>query len=127
MFSKKYLLIMIGFAIGGAAVIQIADWAGGFLAADGPWRIALVLLPIVALIALALKLEWHQFQAWDELQQRVHLEAMTLASAAMVVFVCCVTIIEFMSGEQLAPMLSVVAVHGTTYFVALGILRRRYQ
>lgn len=127
MFSKKYLLIVIGFAIGGAAVIQLADWISNSLGADSPWRIALVLLPIVALIALALKLEWRQFQAWDELQKRVHLEAMTLASAAMVVFVCCATIIEHVSGEPVAPMLSVVVVHGATYFVALGILRRRYQ
>ena len=127
MFSKKYLLIVIGFAIGGAAVIQLADWTSNALGADSPWRIALVLLPIVALIALALKREWHQFQAWDELQKRVHLEAMTLASAAMVVFICCATIVEHVTGEPLAPMLSVVIVHAATYFVALGILRRRYQ
>lgn len=127
MFSKKYLLIVVGFAIGGAAVIQLADWASGSLVVDSPLRIGLVLLPIVALIALALKLEWHQFQAWDELQKRVHLEAMTLASAAMVTYVCCATIIEHVSGEPLAPMLSVVVVHAATYFVALGILRRRYQ
>ena len=127
MFSKKYLLIVVGFAIGGAVVIQLTDWISDTLGADSPWRITLVLLPILALVALALKLEWRQFQAWDELQKRVHLEAMTMASAAMVVFVCCVTIIEHVSGEPLAPMLSVVVVHAATYFVALGILRRRYQ
>lgn len=127
MFSKKYLLIVVGFAIGGAAVIQLTDWLGDMVSADSPWRIALVLLPIAALIALALKLEWRQFQAWDELQKRVHLEAMTLASAAMVTFVCCATVVEHISGEPLAPMLSVVVVHAATYFVALGILRRRYQ
>ena len=127
MFSKKYLLIVVGFAIGGAAVIQLTDWISNTLGADSPWRIALLLLPILALIALAMKLEWRQFQAWDELQKRVHLEAMTLASAAMVTFVCCVTIVEHVSGKPVAPMLSVALVHAATYFVALGILRRRYQ
>ena len=127
MFSKKYLLIVVGFAIGGATVIQLSDWISDTLGADSPWRIVLVLLPIVAMITLALKLEWRQFQAWDELQKRVHLDAMTLASAAMVTYVCCVTIIEHVSGEPLAPMLSVVVVHAVTYFVALAALRRRYQ
>lgn len=127
MFSRTYILIVIAFAVAGAVVIQLATWISDSLGADSAWHLALVLVPVAALLGVALRMEWRQFRAWDELQRRVHLEAMTLASAAMVSYVCFVTIIEFFTGEPLAPMYSVVGVHGGTYFGALLILRRRYQ
>ena len=127
MFSRRYLLIVVAFAIAGALTLHLASWIAENLAPGSPWRLPLVLAPIAALLAIALRLEWRQFRAWDELQQRTHLEAMTLASAAMVAYVAAVTIIEFSTGETVAPMLSAVAVHAGSYFVALLILKRRYQ
>jgi heme A synthase len=108
----------------------IAIFAGAFLVSKPPRpdaaHLATAIIPLVPL-CLALTEVYYGVRAMDELQRRIHTEALLLSLLGTVAIVLSVGLLQFMAGIPLFSVFSLFVPICLLYALGVFIGRRRYS